>query len=105
MDAPTNAPNADDLEAIVAKCFRGSGWGYEAAWIEWWPEARFCRVVLEPQKKRPNPVTALERAWRLRKQLVRMTGVPWTVCLYEPGITQEDKESIIGNAATQFGSY
>ena len=103
MEAPSNLPERDDLKLMVAEAYAGSGWTVEACWIEWWHDARYVRLMLEPLKKRPRAAEALERAHILRKALVEATGVPWVAVLYEPGLGLEDKQRIVARMAGRHG--
>ena len=104
MDAPTDLPSRDDLKAHVHDVFAGSGWVPDACWIEWWNGARFCRVLLERTKKKPDEIVAIERAYQLRKVMAKLTGVPWVVVLYRAGMTLEERDAVLGRMAGRFGN-
>jgi hypothetical protein len=107
MDAPSDIPSRDDLRAHVAEVFAGSGWHPEACWIEWWAnDARFCRVLLEPKRRKlrdQDGITAIERSYQLRKVMAKLTGVPWVVVIYRAPMTLEERDTLLGRMAGRFG--
>jgi hypothetical protein len=103
-----NLPDRYELTAHVAQVFHGTGFVVDDAWLEWWPEARYVRlVVLQEDGATMDDETAgrllAQYVYELRKRLIKYTGLTWVVVVYDAPIFVRKCKKILARVAQQFG--